>query len=611
MINAVPENWKYDDSLEMLFLFYQCTDELLSETAPDTYCLPQHNTITLFCELDEVYTLLKGYNIVDQYYSNYVPPIIDEFLNCLEKDKLLKGLIGRRIFTLKTGFEEAKQNSVLLERWCNLFKQICSPERYIKIYKEEIVRLVTETKDKMQLYYSVKNLYISLIGVGYSREYLYTYSKKFFNNRYAEINNLKQIEAFLAAFDGVKKDFEFLVLMDLSAMEHIDNLGGKSSIGEKLEKIDVEKERTTFSNDTSVTELFKQYDKIVHNSEQSKNIAVMRYCDKGLDPYSLAIDFDNYMYFLQIFSRYFKHFKQSKRVIKFLIKRDDGLYRDFSLPNVLKKRPFVQQHLIDSRIKNILMGKSMSEDAFFSISHAIGMHSEALDSKNKTMLLRTFWTALETLFSNPSPDSIKENVVNSVVAIIQKTYILKILRLIYSQILSCVSNANMQKLGLLCFKDFVEFFVVNKADSDDMKILYDFLGKNLLLRSRIYNLRRDLDNGEKIKEFLYEHKMRVEWQLKRIYRIRNIATHIGVEASNIEPALNHLHNYFDYSVNYLLCKSENGDYLTTISSIVFEAKIDNEIQNECLKKHKDIDMNNYYDCLFGPDKNLMNYEFEY
>lgn len=42
MIYRIPENWIYNESLEMLYLFYQKADELLSETSPDTYSLPLH-----------------------------------------------------------------------------------------------------------------------------------------------------------------------------------------------------------------------------------------------------------------------------------------------------------------------------------------------------------------------------------------------------------------------------------------------------------------------------------------------------------------------------------------------------------------------------------------
>lgn len=55
MLKEIPDHWKHDKSMDMLWLFYQITDELLSETTSDTYALPLHNAITLLDEMDEVY----------------------------------------------------------------------------------------------------------------------------------------------------------------------------------------------------------------------------------------------------------------------------------------------------------------------------------------------------------------------------------------------------------------------------------------------------------------------------------------------------------------------------------------------------------------------------
>ena len=106
MINNIPENWTYSDDLEMLFYFYQCTDELLSETSPDSFALPLHNTITLINELTEIYSLLKKYDIVKEYYERYIPPIIDEFFHSMTEDYVLKSMLGERLDSILTVFEE-------------------------------------------------------------------------------------------------------------------------------------------------------------------------------------------------------------------------------------------------------------------------------------------------------------------------------------------------------------------------------------------------------------------------------------------------------------------------------------------------------------------------
>lgn len=90
MIVHRPDSWSKDPSLDMLWLFYQSTDELLSNSSADTYMLPLHNSITLMFELRELYHLLKKYNIINTYYKSYISPIIEEFLDTTEDDYILK-----------------------------------------------------------------------------------------------------------------------------------------------------------------------------------------------------------------------------------------------------------------------------------------------------------------------------------------------------------------------------------------------------------------------------------------------------------------------------------------------------------------------------------------
>ena len=293
----------------------------------------------------------------------------------------------------------------------------------------------------------------------------------------------------------------------------------------------------------------------------------------------------------------------------FLLQKPDGKYTKLEIPNKIKKRPFINQQLIDSRINNILAGKSLGKSAFLSLARALEMHADAFDSKNTSTLFRSLWTALETLFSNPSSNSTRDNVINSVLAIIQKTYILKILRALYMQI--SLDPTIFKELNINTFEAFVKYFSTYKEDSIEMKKIYAHLNANPLLRSRIFTMRKKFANGKSIAKFLEDHKLRIEWQLNRLYRIRNIATHLGTEILGADIAINHLHSYFDYVVNYMLCKSENGDYVPNISTLVFESKNDIRIHNELLKSDEPLSENNYMDYLFGPDVNLIKYKFEY
>ena len=109
MVNNPPRNWKYSEEIEMLFFFYQCVDELLSENTGDTYALPVHNSMTLVHEIEFIYNMLMEYDLVSEYYLKYIPVIIDELIFNIEDDHLLKREFGKRLDTIKTGFREAKK----------------------------------------------------------------------------------------------------------------------------------------------------------------------------------------------------------------------------------------------------------------------------------------------------------------------------------------------------------------------------------------------------------------------------------------------------------------------------------------------------------------------
>lgn len=211
MIVHRPDSWSKDPSLDMLWLFYQSTDELLSNSSADTYMLPLHNSITLMFELRELYHLLKKYNIINTYYKSYISPIIEEFLDTTEDDYILKKILGARLERIQTGFSESIDNSAVLERWIGVFTQACTPQKYLQQYAEEIKYLILKTNDKGKLLYCIKNYYVSLRKYGYAREYLYICSKRYFNNSQRRIENLSQICDYINSFSCEPRKHTFLI----------------------------------------------------------------------------------------------------------------------------------------------------------------------------------------------------------------------------------------------------------------------------------------------------------------------------------------------------------------------------------------------------------------
>ena len=278
---------------------------------------------------------------------------------------------------------------------------------------------------------------------------------------------------------------------------------------------------------------------------------------------------------------------------------------------IIPNRPFIDQVLIDKRIDTILRANCCGIEVILSVFRAMDMHLDAINCKNEETMLRTFWTALETLFFTSNDSEQKEDAKHCVLHIVQKTYILKQFRLIYEQLLIAIDNPTFwEEMNISTFKQFVTAFMSIQADSPEFRMFTNKLENNPLLRYRIYWFRKEIKDCRSIQEKVENHCEKVSWQIDRIYRTRNLSTHAGVSMPYINEILFNTHNYFDYAINYIICKLENNSYIQSISALVFEAKIDNQLHISFLKKNTEITPENLLNALFGPDLSVITFEFE-
>lgn len=609
MINSIPAKWKNDGhTLDMLFFFYQLSEEFLNEHTPDSFSLPMHNSITLLMEMAQMNELLNRYGMVEKYFTKYIPVIVDEFLNQLQNDDILKKMLGHRYELMKIGFESSKNDSKQLDIWVQSFQQAVSIFEYIDCLKKIIADIIeTKRNDKQKLYYVTSNLYVSLLTIGYSKQYIRNELLRFFGTQ--DIGDLNEIENFLKIFSGEKRKFQFLILMDYNFFDFLEKVNAKSWFFENVRFLDVEKERSVLEQDTSSRFLLAQYDRLVKKHGDRK-ICVASWFANAIEPYSAVKVFSENVEFLQTIPRYFSHQNLQKMIYRFLVKDDNGNYVNARLPRILNTKERVDQSLVEIFVKNVIHQNSMSSSVNSVVMQAMEMHSSALESKKIMPLFQNFWTALETLFLSPNEGSVRENVNHSVLRIMQKIYVLKLYRAVFKESERAIGKENLEKIGIKNFVSFVEYLASYEEKSIEMNSLYAFLSSNPLLRFRIFSLKRDCAEEKSFVKMLEHHRMRISWHLERLYRMRNVATHVGQEIPGMDIAVNHLHNYFDYVVNFILCKSANNDFVCGVSSVVFEAKNDENIHLSLIKKNKKISSENYMEWLFGPDKKMIDYSFD-
>ena len=608
MINKMPEKWDTSkEPLESLFYFFQIAEELLNEWTPDSFALPMHNALTLVSEIQYTSTTIEQFCLGEKYYTKYVPVIIDEFLDKLQNDAILKRILGYRLETIKNGFVESKTDSGKVKKWVDSVWQACSLSEYFEGCQMAIKKSVQSNKCQRDLWQYVANYFISLIGAGYSKRFLRNELIQFFNGE--KIETINQLDDLFAKLSPGPRQYEFLILVDYNFFEFLERIEFESDELKNIEVIDVEKQKDQLTGNVDGNELLAQYKRLVAKSSDRK-ISVISWKVSAQDPYTAVQYFNDTIDSLQTLPRYFYHNGFNKIIYRFLVKKENGSFANIRLPAALILRKASDSNAVEQLIKNVLNSKSMSSDAMISVIQAMEMHSCALESMNVLSLFRNFWSALETLFSEPNEQNVRENVVFSVKRIMRKIYILKKFRVVYSQLEKALGKEVLRNNGLASFKLFVQYLASFDIESPELKKVYALLAKNPLMRSRIYSLKKETSEEKEFINVLNEHSNRIEQHLHRLYRIRNFATHIGREVPGTKIAISHLHNYFDYVVNYILCKSANSNFVCGVPSIVFEAKNDEMIHESLIKQYKTISSENYMAWLFGPDEKMIDYSFD-
>jgi hypothetical protein len=95
-----------------------------------------------------------------------------------------------------------------------------------------------------------------------------------------------------------------------------------------------------------------------------------------------------------------------------------------------------------------------------------------------------------------------------------------------------------------------------------------------LLRYRIFWLNKQFTNGKSLVKLIKNHMQRVEWQIQRIYRVRNLFVHSGTMPPYTNILVENLHNYLDNMVNYIIDTTISKSTIRSIDEGVIDCDLE-------------------------------------
>jgi hypothetical protein len=225
----------------------------------------------------------------------------------------------------------------------------------------------------------------------------------------------------------------------------------------------------------------------------------------------------------------------------------------------------------------------------------------SLLANNQESKLVNLWIAIESLFQE-GEGNIIGNITNHIPVIMARNYVKDILRSVSVDLKELwradpcevlLRLAKKSKRHMVHPHDLLKIFL-KEADSAEYKSFLCYISGNPLLLYRVDNLKSGLfhsSNGMRAR--LERHRQNVDWQLRRIYRVRNRIMHQGLVSSDTSHLYRHLHTYFINTVHEIIHTLENNSQWS-LGHVFEDIRLDYEFFTDSLKNSDSISLDTIY-----------------
>lgn len=260
-------------------------------------------------------------------------------------------------------------------------------------------------------------------------------------------------------------------------------------------------------------------------------------------------------------------------------------------------RPDKASKELNRLIRNLaIRGPSKSRFDRVADLHGICVSSDVVDNQ-----LVTLWTSLETLIPSTAHGTKIVNVLNQMTPFLMKAYTQRLVQRFTHDLITWkpwyVKRLLNKVPGIEGTNTIYRAMALLAVGSNDYlrSELYTELKDFQLLRYRAFQLNEILSSPPALKKVLESHKTKVQWQIRRIYRTRNMLVHSGKRPTYIHTLVENAHDYFD-QIMFDIMKISCSEYRASTLEDVFElAKVRYEKFTSKLSKISEFDVEN---CAF-------------
>ncbi|WP_319581983.1 hypothetical protein [uncultured Pseudodesulfovibrio sp.] len=553
------QKWNDLENSKNLLFFAQIVDELLFDFSLDTY-KPSAMNPSILCNE----ALLTIINIDDGVISRpNLTHILDELHDQISKDEVAQSLISQDLgFTYKIlkdpgcTFEERKTLIGIL------LTQLDIPQ-----YKSKIEKLIEQSITDEQFAPSriralARSYITTLINFGYSQIYINKSSQNFFFYGANTISGNNDIKLYFELFKSTPKEYTLVyksskqivsikdscIKLGIQVHENTDDLG--ADFDQELFKLG--------ENEVYISILRNSLDKYRARSSADKDI------EQALTVYKI-----------------FNHKEPIAISSKCIIfDKDSKSYSSSPAPiNTMLKCSDSKSSVAAKKMNQFVPDFSLAHESFLKFHRAAELHSMALESRFEENQLINLWIALESIVPVKWEDkdiSKIKHIVDSITPVLNINYFDTLMNNLLKDLIRWNRRELTQAVtgipGTSLREKLTKIIVLEIYKTKRERLEQQF-GDFHLLRDRFSFFVSAFSSPKTIGTMLEKHTQRVGWQIRRIYRARNMIVHSGKTPSFTNILIENTHDYLDTIMKTTIKLSTHNKKIRSIQQAFMYANI--------------------------------------
>ena len=536
-------NWGITNEVHKFFLLR--LEDIFAENTYDSWQVRTSNIRTILTGIIESCDVVKK---VHHYHHN-LKVLLEEAHKIAKNDHILKysfPFTETYLTKLSGLYENQVKNTekVNIEPFANLAKVILGN---LSQYRESLQKRIKdhlekplETKFKIEIYDLALSLGTELLSMGYSTnhcqdciEKLKDASIPFFHDRF---------EALMTLFDGTEKPFQCNFYVTWPT--------------------DIGKFPTL--NDRIVLNLQNQFGKLTPEEDkfykQDREAVIASICVAALDPYSARYKAEEELGGLFAVTGLYKLSKTTAIRHKYALVRSENSHKcitkDKSWQGYVKDSTKASDNVAGIYTLLSTIDDSEARQLLASLQY----HRLALSATTDESMLVNLWIALESIIQDGGKNII-DRISSYVSASVTTSYTHQTLKAFTISIIGFWRGAKKESFlhalpssteRYLHPEDLARIFL-DENNSATIKGFLSTLNGHQLLLFRASSLYDNLFGCPKsLKNRLEKHKNNVAWQLRRIYRIRNLIMHTGHCPVGTRQLIQNLHTYYIVTMHNII-----------------------------------------------------------